>query len=151
MGITTEATQEEGHLLMHHGVHGDSAFELSVLLCIRKLAIQQQVTGLDEISMIGQLVDRVAAIQQNAFLAIDIGDVGLAACCRGETRIVGEVTALAIERRDVDDARAKRSAIDRKFVGLAVHRKGRVRNRAGLGSEFCHVCLPVPVCLPGPP
>ena len=98
MGITTEATQEEGHLLMHHGVHGDSAFELSVLLCIRKLAIQQQVTGLDEIAMIGQLVDRVAAIQQNAFLAIDIGDVGLAACCRGETRIVGEVTALAIER-----------------------------------------------------
>ena len=42
--------------------------------------------------MLGQLLYRVAAMQQHSFLAVDKGDLGFAGCGRGKTRVVGEVT-----------------------------------------------------------
>jgi hypothetical protein len=40
--------------------------------------------------MLGQLVDRIAAMQQDALVTIDEGDVGLAGGGRGEAGVVGE-------------------------------------------------------------
>jgi hypothetical protein len=40
--------------------------------------------------MFGQLVDRIAAMEEDAGVAVDEGDFGLAACRRGEARIVSE-------------------------------------------------------------
>ena len=47
--------------------------------------------------MFGQLFDRIAAVQQNAGVAVDIGDLGFAAGGRGEAGIVGEDAGLAVE------------------------------------------------------
>ena len=56
----------------------------------RQFAVKQQIAGLEEVAMLGQLLDRIAAIEQNALVAIDIGDLRFAARGRGEARIVGE-------------------------------------------------------------
>ena len=75
---------------MEHGVQGDRALELLALAGIGQLAIKQQIGGLDEVAMFRQLLDRIAAIEQNALIAIDIGDLRFAACRRGIARIIGE-------------------------------------------------------------
>ena len=77
--VTAEAAIEVVQLLMHHGVIGDGALELLILAFGRQFAFQQQVAGLDEVALLGQLVDRVAAVQQHAGLAVDEGDLAFAA------------------------------------------------------------------------
>ena len=39
--VAPEAAEQEDELLMHHGVHGDVVFELTVLLLRRQFAEQQ--------------------------------------------------------------------------------------------------------------
>jgi hypothetical protein len=38
----------------------------------------QQVGDFDEAGVVGQLIDRIAAIQKRAFIAVDIGDLAFA-------------------------------------------------------------------------
>ena len=45
----------------------------------RQLALQQQIAHLQEVALLRQLLDRVAAVQQHALVAVDVGDGGLAA------------------------------------------------------------------------
>ena len=90
-------------LLVHHGVVGDGVVELRHLLWRRQLAVEQQIADLQEARMLGQLVDRIAAIEQNALVAVDEGDVAFAGGGRGEAGIVGEEVGLAVELADVDD------------------------------------------------
>src|SRR6201747_2195453 len=76
--------------------------------------------------MLGQLVDRIAAIQQDALVAVDEGDVALAARGRGEPRIVGEHVRLAVQLADVQDLRSLGAAEGRQLVGLVlVGQRGR--------------------------
>src|SRR5262249_2630040 len=79
---------------------------------------EQQVAGLEEVAVFGELLDRIAAIEQNAFVTVDIGDLGLAAAGRGEAGIVGEDAGLVVELGDVDDVRSDRPLVDRKLVVL---------------------------------
>ena len=95
MRVAAEAGVEPGHLLMHHGVARDAVVEVVVLLLRRQLAVEQQVAGLDEVAVLGELVDRIAAIEQDALVAVDEGDLRLAARRRGEARVVGEAAGLA--------------------------------------------------------
>jgi hypothetical protein len=39
----------------------------------RQFAVEQQVADFHEARLFGQLADRIAAVQQHAFIAIDIG------------------------------------------------------------------------------
>jgi hypothetical protein len=41
---------------------------------VRQLAVEQQVADLDEVALLGELLDRVAAVQQHALVAVDVGD-----------------------------------------------------------------------------
>src|SRR5215472_16710636 len=72
--------------------------------------------------MLGELLDRIAAIEQDAFVAVDIGDLGFAARGRGEARIVSEHPGLPVELRDVDDAWADRAVMRREFDDLIADR-----------------------------
>ena len=73
--------------------------------------------------MLGQLLDRNAAIEQDAFVAVDVGDLGFAASGRGEARIVGEHPGLGVELADVDHVRADRARVDRERPILVADRK----------------------------
>ena len=106
MRVAAEALEEARHLVMDHGVARDGVVELSLLSGGGELPVKQQIAGLEEIAVISQLLDGVAAMQQNAFVAIDIRDLGLAGGRRQEARIEGEAARGVVEFADVDDIRA---------------------------------------------
>ena len=72
--------------------------------------------------MLGELLDRIAAVFEDAGVAVDIGDLGLAAAGRGEAGVVGEHPGLAVELGDVDDIGPDGAAQNREIVGLVADR-----------------------------
>ena len=74
MCVAAETLEEPHHLFVHHRVVRDIIIEIRALARRWKFAIQQQITGFEKIAVLGQLLDRVTAIKQNTFIAIDIGD-----------------------------------------------------------------------------
>ena len=124
MGVAAEALEEAAHLLVDHRVPGDAEVEIGLLRRGRQFAVKQQIAGLQEVAVLGELLDRIAAVEQDAFVAVDIGDLGFAACRGGEAGIVGEHAALAVELGDVEHVRADRAAVDRKIPRLVADRDG---------------------------
>ena len=95
----------------------------------RQLAVEQQIADREEVGVLGKLVDRIAAIEQLALVAVDVGDRALAVRGRGEAGIVREATRVFIEIGDVDDVRANRAGSHRELDLLVVDGQ----RRAGLG------------------
>ena len=118
MGVAPETLEEPAHLLVHHRVMDHAVDEIGFLGGGRQFAVEQEVAGLEEIAVLGQIVDRIAAIEQNALVAVDIGDLGFARAGRGETRIVGEDAGLGVKLRNVDHFGADGPVVDRKIKVL---------------------------------
>jgi hypothetical protein len=97
---------------------GDAIVEVLLLRGGRQLSVEQEIAGLQEVAMLGELLDRIAAIFEDAGVAIDVGDLGLAACGRREAGIVGEHPGLAVQLADVDHVRADGAAQNREIVVL---------------------------------
>ncbi|MNW63703.1 hypothetical protein D3C74_419310 [compost metagenome] len=74
MGVTAEAAEEEGDLLVHHGVAGDQAFKFRVLRLGGRLAVQQDVTDFQVTGLGGQLGDGITTVQQDTLISVDIGN-----------------------------------------------------------------------------
>ena len=55
----------------------------------RQLAEQDQVRGLEKVAVLGQLLDRIAAVEQDALVAVDEGDPAPARGGVHERRVVG--------------------------------------------------------------
>ncbi|MNK74348.1 hypothetical protein D3C87_938570 [compost metagenome] len=115
MCVATIAGEESAHLLMHHGVTRDAGVEILLLRSRRQFAVEQQVAGFQEIALFGKLLDREAAVKENAFVTIDIGDLGFAGGRRREARVVGEGARVLVQRGDIDDAWSNRAFPDREF------------------------------------
>ena len=77
--VAPKTLEKPGHLVMHHGVARDDVDEILVLRGVGQLTVQQQVADLEKIAVLRQLLDGIAAIQQHAFVPIDIGDFRTAA------------------------------------------------------------------------
>ena len=82
---------------------GDRRVEFSFLLGIRQLALEQQIRDFEKIRFFRQLLNRVAAVQKHARVAINIGQAGQARAGSAKARIKGEHSAFAVEIADVDD------------------------------------------------
>ena len=131
MRIASEPAEEVLHLLMQHRVHGDAVLEILELFGRRQLAVKQQVAHLEIMRFLGQLVDRIPAMQKLALVAVDIGDRAVAGGGGREARVVGEDIALRIELADVDHIRAGARRQDRQFqLGVA---KRKLRGFRGFG------------------
>ncbi len=96
MRVTTETTEKELHLLVHHRVLGHGRDKRILLRLVRQFAVQQQIAGFQEVAIDCQLFDWVTAVQQFTLVAIDIGDRRIACCGRHEARIVGELAGSRI-------------------------------------------------------
>lgn len=105
--IAAEPGEETVHLFVHHGVVSHAAFEVFQLCGGRQFTVKQQVADFEEMRLAGQLVDRVAPVQQHARFAVDIGDRAFAGRGRGEARVIGEHVGLTIELADVQDIGAR--------------------------------------------
>ena len=77
MSIAAEALEKPRHLLMDHRVVRDRMLEGPALRLCRQFAVIEQVAGFDEVAVLGQLVDGIAAVQQHAFIAVNEGDFRL--------------------------------------------------------------------------
>ena len=129
--IAAEAAHEKVHLLVHHGMAQHHLVKVFALLRIGQLTLDQQVTHIQKIAMLGQLLDGVAAVQQLALVAIDVGDGGLARGCGQEARIIGEHAGFTIELANVDHVRSDGAAIHRQLHTGCTIAEGQV------GNGFC--------------
>jgi hypothetical protein len=116
--VAPEAAEEIGHLVVKHGVLRDPALEVLDLRGRRQLAVEQQVADLEEVRLLGELLDRVAAIEQLALVAVDEGDRRRAGAGRGVAGIEGEDAGVAVEAADVDHVGTGRATVDRQVQRL---------------------------------
>ena len=122
--VAAEALEEAAHLLVNHRVAGHAVVEVRLLRRRRQFSVQQQVTGLEKVAVLGQLLDRVTPVKQDAFVAIDIGDLGFAARRRGEAGVVGKHPALRVELRNIDDLGTDRAGVYRHIPVVVADRQG---------------------------
>ena len=121
MSVAPETVEEAVHLVVHHGMARDAIVELGLLRGGRQLAIEQQVAGLEEVAVLGKLIDGIAPVEEHALVAVDIGDLRFRARGRGEPRIVGEHAGLGVELANIDDRRPDRALPDGQFDGFSAH------------------------------
>ena len=117
MGVLREPVEDPLELLMEEGVAADVVVPATELLVCRELAVDQQVGDLEEGGPLGELLDWVAAVAQDARLAVEEGDraprrrsVRVAVVERGQP---GPGQQLA----DVDGRLARRPVLDRELQG----------------------------------
>ena len=114
MGVAAEALKKPAHLLVDHGVMDHAIVEILLLRGGRQLAVEQQITGLEKVAVLGEVVDRIAAVKQDTFVAVDERDLRLAARGRSEAGIVSEDAGLTVKLADIHHFGAKRSLVERK-------------------------------------
>src|SRR5690606_40720475 len=105
--------------------------EIFFLRLRRQLSREEKVADLQEVAVLGKLLDRVAAMEQNTFVAVAIGDLRLAACGGGKAGVVGEHPRLLVQRRYVYHVGADRSLAHRVFAAISTKFKfyRRIRHR----------------------
>ena len=124
MGVATEALEEPAHLLVNHRVTGHAVVEIRLLRGRRQFTIKEQVAGLEKVAVLGELFDRIAAVKQDTFVAIDIGDLELAARRRREAGIVRKHPALCVQLRNIDNIGSDRAGVDRHVPVVIADRQG---------------------------
>ena len=100
--IGGEGVEEVPHLLADEGVMRHLAAEPIELLAGRQLAPDQQVGDLQEGRALGQLLDRIAAIAEDALLPVEEGDGAGARAGVAVAGVVGDEPGLAAQPPDVD-------------------------------------------------
>src|SRR4051812_35595454 len=97
MSIAAETLEEMPLLLVHHRVARDAVVEIRFLGGGRQFAVEQEIAGFEEVAVLGQLFNRVAAVEENTRVPVDIGDARLASGGGREARIVGEHPSLGVQ------------------------------------------------------
>ncbi len=98
--VAGEAGEERLEVLVQHRVAADPVLELGQLVLRRQLAVDQQVGHLDEGGLLGQLLDGVPAVAQDAGVTVDVGDRALARGGVDEAGVVGDGAGVLEQRRD---------------------------------------------------
>ena len=102
MCVAREAVEEPLQVLVQQRVPLDLGGELLELIRCRQLTVDQQVADLDEVRLLGELLDREAAIAQNPGVAVDVGDGALGRRGVDETLVIGRVAGLGQQRTQGD-------------------------------------------------
>ena len=98
MGVVLEPLHQLLDVLVQQRVLRDGVGPALQLLLGRQLAEQNQIGDFEIVAVLGQLLDGVAAILQDAFVAVDVGD-GAAARRRVQKRGVVGHQAGVVRRR----------------------------------------------------
>ena len=102
VGVAPEPTEEVVDLVVDHGVMGDGVLELGFRCRGGQVTVEQQVADFHVVGLVGQLFDRVAPVEQNTLLAVDVGQGRITGTGGAETGVVGEVPGLGVELAHVD-------------------------------------------------
>ena len=113
VSVAREPVEQPAQVLVQHGVPLDPANEVVQLGLGGQLAVDQQVGHLEVGGTLGQLFDRVAAVTQDADVAVDVGDLGLARRSVREPDIQRDVTGRLEQLADVQTGTSVRRRHDR--------------------------------------
>ena len=134
VGVAREPVEEPLQVLVQQGVPGDPGREARQLVRGRQLAVDQQVAGLQERRVLRELLDRVAAVAQDADVAVDVGDRRGGGAGVGEPRVQGDDAGLGQQRADLHAGGAFGGGNDLEGqFRLAVAEGGRGRGRIDRG------------------
>ena len=129
--------EEPLEVLVQERVMTDLVVELGELVGRRELAVHQQPCDLEVRRVLGELFDRIAAVAEDALLAVDVRDRGARGGRVDEAVVERGETGLAGERREVDARVALRRGMDREFRRAA--REGQRRGVGPVGpGRFVH-------------
>ncbi len=129
VGVVVEAVDEPlAHVLVDERVMGDVEGPLGQLSLGRQLAVQQEVGDLEVGGVVGELLDGVAAVAQDAVVTVEIGDLRLARRRRQERRVVHEQVRVELAQRGAGEHPV--GDRDRHRLASAV-----VGDRDGVGHE----------------
>ena len=103
---------------MQQGVVCNHMLKFVVLVLTGQMAVQEQIADFEVRALLGQLFNRVAAIHERPFIAINKGNGAFAGGGGEETRIISEHTQVGIETPDIDDGWPVCTSDDREFDGL---------------------------------
>jgi hypothetical protein len=101
VGVVAEPLHERFDVLVHEGVDRDQVRPLLELRGGRQLAVDQQVGHLEVGRVLGELLDRVAAVLEHTDVAIEEGDRAAARGGVHERRVVGEQAEVLVGRLDL--------------------------------------------------
>jgi hypothetical protein len=91
VGVVVETVDEPfAHVLVNHGVVRDVVCPFGHLIAGGQLAVQEQIRNFEKCGVLGKLLDRVAAISQDACITIEVCDGGRARCGREKRRVIQE-------------------------------------------------------------
>ena len=116
--VVPEPLEELRHVGVHVGVLADVLFPPPERVGLRQLALQQQVRRLEEAGLLRDLLDRVAAVAQDAGVAVDVGDGAPGGRGVDEALVVGGVAGLG-QQRPQGDAVGSLSRMDDLQVKLS--------------------------------
>ena len=79
MSVVVEALEEAlAHVLVDEGVVRDLVTPRRELVCSRELTVDEEVCHFQVVRLLGELLDRVAAVPQDSGLAVQVGNGALA-------------------------------------------------------------------------
>ena len=120
MGIVMKAVEKFLDAFMNERVMRDVVGPILQLLRVRQLAVQKQVGGFEVGAFLGQIFDGIAAIAQDARVAIDVSHSADARCRVVERRIVAHHPEIGVFYLDLAQIHgADRAIRDGHFVALA--------------------------------
>ena len=105
MGVTRKAVEEPLEILVQHRVALNQSGELIEFNRCRQFSVDEQVAHLDEGRLLRQLLDRVAAVTQDAGVAVNVGDGALGRRGVHEPLVVCGVAGLGQQRTQRDPVR----------------------------------------------
>ena len=121
MRIATEPAEEVVHLFVDHCVVRHETFKFLQLIRGWKIAVKQRKTHFEIVGFFGQLVDRIATVQQFALVAVDKGNRAVAGRRRRKTGIVGEHACLAVQLANIDDVWSSGRGKNWQLIGNAIN------------------------------
>ncbi len=101
--VVMKAVEEPQQRLVDHRVMTDVGGEVIQLLGARQFAVQHQVGDFHERALFRQLLHREAAVQQYAFIAVNVRDPAFGRGRGTESRVEGEYAQILVDRGNVDD------------------------------------------------
>jgi hypothetical protein len=105
---------------VHERVDGDLADPFLELLGRRQVAVDEQIGDLEIGRLLGELLDRVAAVLEDAVLAVEVGDLRATRRRVHERRVVGHEPEVVVGDLDLAEVRrADRAVHDLDLVAAA--------------------------------
>jgi hypothetical protein len=133
VGVVAVALHELLHVLVDERVDGDLVRPLLELRLGRELAVDEQVGDLEVRAVLGELLDRIAPVLEDALVAVDEGDRRTTRRGVHERRVVGHEAEVVLLDLDVPQReRADRAVLDRDLVLLP---RAVVGDREGVGGR----------------